>query len=248
VESKYKEPGNIPGLDPPSSKRKNTKIKTSKPIGKLFPGFEETEEKSPIGQSSGKTDSRLGEVAGVNRFQEATTEISSENGKISVKKNTGEQDKLNGEVSFSGTVLSNNRMAVDQVVRDYFMKQSGRDVCSSKDSLKTHSATKGKKKNEVVLVGTLKEARHLVSKKTGNPFYMAQIILPVDAYPVTVFIWEDKWPEIEKMFKENKNKVVAIKGALSGEKDGWNYSVSLDEIYVPEPVKTNVLGLQTKER
>ncbi len=85
VESKYKEPGNIPGLDPPSSKRKNTKIKTSKPIGKLFPGFEETEEKSPIGQSSGKTDSRLGEVAGVNRFQEATTEISSENGKISVK-------------------------------------------------------------------------------------------------------------------------------------------------------------------
>ena len=252
VDSKYKDPGKIPGLEAPA-KRKGTRATTGKPLGQLFKDFDANSATVPDDRASGN----LAELS-ISKGDHTDTTLSfgslPEGENVLVPEQRGatkkpeNQDKLNGEVSFSGTVLSNNRMAVDQVIRDYFMSQSGRDVCSSKDSLKKQPT--GRKKNDVFLVGTLKEARHLVSKKTGNPFYMAQIILPVDAYPVTVFIWEDKWPEIEKTFKENKNKVVAIKGALSGEKDGWNYSVSLDEIYVPEKESSQIhkLGLEAKER
>lgn len=142
-----------------------------------------------------------------------------------------DHDKLNTEVSFSGTVLSGSKTAVNRVVNDYFEDFSVHDVCSNQMALQKHVQFK---KKESALVGTLKEAKLLVSKNTGNTFYMAQIILPEDAYPVTLFIWEDQWPELEKTFKENINKVVAVKGKLSDKKGGWNYSMSVSEVFVPE--------------
>jgi DNA polymerase-3 subunit alpha len=199
IESKYKEPGSIPCLEPP--KRKRTK--------KQAEIFTSQEEKKVVQQE---------------RIAETTSPK---------KKNvTIETDKLNSEVACAGTVLSGSKTEIERVVRDHFSRNAaGNDFCSSQSALRQNIQYK---KKSSVLLGTLKETRLLVSKKTGTPFYMSQLVLPEDAYPVTLFIWEDQWPMLEKAFKENEGKIVAISGRLSDKKQGWNYSLAVSEISVPE--------------
>lgn len=212
IESKYKNKENIPGFE--ASSKKTTKT----PGTLLFAGFENeasTEKKEHKG-------------------------VESQPKKAALKtKEHIERDRLNSEVACAGTVLSGTKSAVDTVVRDYFVNKLGRDVCSSQAAIR--KSVENNRKNSA-LVGTLKETRFLISKKTGNPFYMAQIVLPEDAYLVTLFINEASWPTLEKMFKENENKIVAVTGKLSDKKDGFNYMLNVCDIFVPEKKTEKGIG------
>lgn len=218
IESKYKDAGTIPGLESAPKKR------SARKQASLFGSMEQ--DTRPFGDSPEEID-RLSPAI----FDTPTPSMTERSIKAEKNRKKLDSDLLNAEVSSSGTVLSASRANVERVIAEYFGHNQNGHFCSSQVVLGQNIKNK---KDKVSLVGTLKETRLLVSKKTGTPFYMSQIVLPEDAYPVTLFIFEDLWPNLEKTFKEYEGKIVAVSGKLSDKKQGWNYSLSVEEIFVPE--------------
>ena len=196
-----------------------------------IPGLESTKKKR-----SQKTSKKIGMLfPDFNDGHDINYEKNTEIKKLD-KKNV-DNDNLSKELYASGTVISNNETEIRKTL-DHIFGENKSDICSCEKDLIKNVGNK-----EVSLVGVLKQTKKLTSTK-GNTFYMSQLILPSDSYQVTLFIWEDVWGSLEKSFKENQNKIVAIKGKLQEGKDGKNYTLSVQDLWTKNDNNKEILNNQ----